>query len=226
MKDMDKLKIKVDKKIFVFLLVLMIVGITMGSILVTILNSSDKNLTIEYINDFVNNVKDNKLDYLFVLKNNLFSNLSYIILIWLLGISVIGLPIMIIMFFSKSFILGFSIGAVLETFKAKGIIFSLVYVFPGQVINLLFLLLLMMYAMSFSFKLIYVILKKQSLDFKLVMNRYFKIFLLVLIVNLLMTLYDTFLMPKLIKLIIPFIMWYNELGEFYESCSWYVRWSR
>ena len=203
---MDKLKIKVDRKLFVFLLVLMIIGITMGSILVTNLNSSDKNLTIEYINDFANNVKDNKLDYVFVLKNNLFSNLSYIILIWLLGISVIGLPIIVIMFFSKSFILGFSIGAVLETFKAKGIIFSLVYVFPGQVINLLFLLLLMMYAMSFSFKLIYVILKKQSLDFKLVMNRYFKIFLLVLIVNLLMTLYDTFLMPKLIKLIIPFIM--------------------
>ena len=203
---MDKLKIKVDKKLFVFLLVLMIIGISVGSILVTILNSSDKNLTIEYINEFTNNIKDNKLDYLFALKNNLFSNLSYIILIWLLGISIIGLPIMLIMFFSKSFILGFSIGAVLETYKAKGILFSLVYVFPGQVIDLLFLLLLMMYAMSFSFKLIYAIFKKKSLDFKLVMNRYFKIFLLVLIVTLLMTLYDTFLMPKLIKLIIPFIM--------------------
>ncbi len=203
---MDKLKIKVDKKLFVFLLVLMIIGISVGSILVTILNSSDKNLTIEYINEFTNNIKDNKLDYLFALKNNLFSNLSYIILIWLLGISIIGLPIMLIMFFSKSFILGFSIGAVLETYKAKGILFSLVYVFPGQVIDLLFLLLLMMYAMSFSFKLIYAIFKKKSLDFKLVMNRYFKIFLLVLIVTLLMTLYDTFLMPKLIKLIIPFIV--------------------
>lgn len=203
---MDKLKIKVDKKLFVFLLVLMIIGISVGSILVTILNNSDKNLTIEYINEFTNNIKDNKLDYLFALKNNLFSNLSYIILIWLLGISIIGLPIMLIMFFSKSFILGFSIGAVLETYKAKGILFSLVYVFPGQVIDLLFLLLLMMYAMSFSFKLIYAIFKKKSLDFKLVMNRYFKIFLLVLIVTLLMTLYDTFLMPKLIKLIIPFIV--------------------
>ena len=203
---MDKLKIKIDKKLFVFLLVLMIIGISVGSVLVTILNSSDKNLTIEYINEFTNNIKDNKLDYLFALKNNLFSNLSYIILIWLLGISIIGLPIMLIMFFSKSFILGFSIGAVLETYKAKGILFSLVYVFPGQVINLLFLLLLMMYAMSFSFKLIYAIFKKKSLDFKLVMNRYFKIFLLVLIVTLLMTLYDTFLMPKLIKLIIPFIV--------------------
>ena len=203
---MDKLKIKVDKKLFVFLLVLMIIGISVGSILVTILNSSDKILTIEYINEFTNNIKDNKLDYLFALKNNLFSNLTYVVLIWLLGISVIGLPIMLIMFFSKSFILGFSIGAVLETYKAKGILFSLVYVFPGQVINLLFLLLLMMYAMSFSFKLIYVILKKQSLDFRVVMNRYFKIFLLVLVVTLLMTLYDTFLMPKLIKLIIPFIV--------------------
>ena len=63
-----------------------------------------------------------------------------------------------------------------------------------------------MYAMSFSFKLIYVIFKKQILDFKLVMNRYLKIFILVLIITFAMTLYDTFLMPKIIKLIIPFIM--------------------
>ena len=203
---MDKLKIKINKKIFVFLFVLMLIGIIAGSLFVTILSSSDKELIINHLNEFIDNINNNKLDYLFALKNNLITNIGYVILIWLLGISVIGLPIIIIMFFTKCFILGFSVGAVLTTFKLKGILLSLVYVFPGQVISLLFLLLLMMYSMSFTFKLIYAILKKKSIDFKLIMNKYFKILLLVLIVIVLMSLYDTYLMPRLIKLLIPFIM--------------------
>ena len=203
---MDKLKIKVNKKIFVFLFVLLLIGIIAGSLFVTILSSSDKELIINHLNEFIDNINNNKLDYLFALKNNLITNIGYVILIWLLGISVIGLPIIIIMFFTKCFILGFSVGSVLTTFKLKGILLSLVYVFPGQVISLLFLLLLMMYSMSFTFKLIYAILKKKSIDFKLIMNKYFKILLLVLIVIVLMSLYDTYLMPRLIKLLIPFIM--------------------
>lgn len=203
---MDKLKIKINKKIFVFLFVLMLMGIIAGSIFTTILNSSDKELVINHLNEFIDNINNNKLDYLFALKNNLITNISYVILIWLLGISVIGLPIIIIMFFTKCFILGFSVGAVLTTFKLKGILVSLVYVFPGQVISLLFLLLLMMYSMSFTFKMIYAILKKKSIDFKLIMNKYFKILLIVLGTIILMSLYDTYLMPRLIKLLIPFIM--------------------
>lgn len=203
---MDKLKIKINKKIFVFLFVLMLMGIIAGSIFTTILNSSDKELVINHLNEFIDNINNNKLDYLFALKNNLITNISYVILIWLLGISVIGLPIIIIMFFTKCFILGFSVGAVLTTFKLKGILISLVYVFPGQVISLLFLLLLMMYSMSFTFKMIYAILKKKSIDFKLIMNKYFKILLIVLGVIILMSLYDTYLMPRLIKLLIPFII--------------------
>lgn len=203
---MDKLKIKINKKIFVFLFVLMLMGIIAGSIFTTILNSSDKELVINHLNEFIDNINNNKLDYIFALKNNLITNISYVILIWLLGISVIGLPIIIIMFFTKCFILGFSVGAILTTFKLKGILVSLVYVFPGQVISLLFLLLLMMYSMSFTFKMIYAILKKKSIDFKLIMNKYFKILLIVLGTIILMSLYDTYLMPRLIKLLIPFIM--------------------
>ena len=207
MKIMDKLKIKVklDKKILLFLLILLIIGITVGSIFVTILNQSDKSLVNEHLNDFINSVEGNKLDFSLALKNNLVSNILYVLIIWLLGISVIGLPIIIFMFFSKTFILGFSVGAIISTFKTKGILFSLIYTFPGQVISLLFLILLVMYSMSFSFKMIYLIFKKKTLDFKIVMNKYFKVLLVVLIAIILMSLYDTYLMPRLVKSVITFI---------------------
>ncbi len=207
MKIMDKLKFKVkfDKKLLIFLIVLLLVGIAVGSVFVSILDNNDQNLINEHLNNFINNIENNKLDYLQTFKSNLITNISFVLVIWLLGISIIGLPIILIMFFSKTFILGFSAGAILSVFKTKGILFSLVYVFPGQVISLLFYILLTMYAMSFSFKMIYSIFKKKTLDFKIVMNKYFKILLFVLAVIILMNLYDTYLMPKLVKSILPFI---------------------
>ncbi len=203
--DKLKFKVKIDKKLLIFLTVLLLVGIAVGSIFVSILDSTDTNLVNEHLNNFINSIENDKLDYLQALKSNLITNISFVLVIWLLGISIIGLPIILIMFFSKTFILGFSVGAILSVFKTKGILFSLVYILPGQVISLLFYLFLTMYAMSFSFKLIYVIFKKKTLDFKIIMNKYFKILLFVLVVVVLMNLYDTYLMPKLVKSILPFI---------------------
>ena len=207
MKIMDKLKfqVEIDKKLLIFLTILLLIGIAFGSIFVSILDNSDKTLVNEHLNNFINSIETDKLDYFQALKSNLITNISFVIVIWLLGISIIGLPIILIMFFSKTFILGFSVGAILSVFKTKGLLFSLVHIFPGQVISLLLYLLLTMYAMSFSFKLIYVIFKKKTLDFKIVMNKYFNILLLVLTIVILMNLYDTYLMPKLVKILIPFI---------------------
>jgi len=207
LKQLDKLKIKVkiDKNLLVFLFVLGIVGIIAGSIFVTILNNSDKTLVNEHLNTFLNNIKDNKADYLFVLKNNLGTNLIYVLLIWLLGISVIGLPIILIMFFSKVFILGFSIGSIMSCYGVKGTLFALAYVFPGQVLSVIGISLITMYAISFSFKLIYAILKKKTIDFKILINKYFKIFIIILLLIVIMNLYDTFVMPNIVKLIIPLL---------------------
>jgi len=207
LKQLDKLKIKVkiDKNLLVFLFVLGIVGIIAGSIFVTILNNSDKTLVNEHLNTFLNNIKDNKADYLFVLKNNLGTNLIYVLLIWLLGISVIGLPIILIMFFSKVFILGFSIGSIMSCYGVKGTLFALAYVFPGQVLSVIGISLITMYAISFSFKLIYAILKKKTIDFKILINKYFKILIIILLLIVIMNLYDTFVMPNIVKLIIPLL---------------------
>lgn len=207
MKVMDKLKfkVKIDKKLLIFLTILLLIGIAVGALFIRILDSTDRELVNEHLNNFVNNIESDKLDYFSTFKSNLITNISFVIVIWLLGISIIGLPIILIMFFSKAFILGFSVGAILSVFKIKGMLFSLVYIFPGQVINLILYLLLTMYAMSFSFKLIYAIFKKKTIDFKVVMNKYFKILIFVLIIIILMILYDTYLMPKLVKTILPFI---------------------
>lgn len=203
---MDKLRkrVKLDKHLLIFLMILLIVGIIVGAVFVTILNESDQTLITEYLNSFLSNIENNKLNYISSFKNSLISNIIFVLIIWLLGISIIGLPIMIFMYFSKIFVLGFSIGSIIVNFHLKGIIFALVYSL-GQALFLFGLIILMIYAMSFSFKLIDCFFKKKTFDFKLVINKYTFILGIILIVSLIASLYDSYLLPLILKSIVSFI---------------------
>ena len=118
-KVMDKLVngLKINRKMLLFLIVLGLIALIVGSIFVVILNATDKSLIKDYLETFINNVDSGKLDYMQALKNISISNYSYIIIAWLLGISVIGIPITIFMYFMKCFMIGFSIASIIINFK-------------------------------------------------------------------------------------------------------------
>lgn len=200
-----KNKVNMDKNLSIFLFVLLIVGIISGSIFASILNSSDKILVNEHLNSFLTSIEQNNLDYFSTFKNNLGQELLNTIIIWLLGISVIGLPIIIIMYFSTNFILGFTIGCIISTFKFKGCLFALIYTFPFEIINILVLMLLVMYSMSFSFKMIYSVIKKKTIDFKLMINKYLIILIISIITNIISVIYNSYLFPIILKSLITFI---------------------
>ena len=133
--------------------------------------------------------------------NGLLTNCCYGLLIWLLGISVIGVPIVLFMFFSKCFILGFSVSSIIVNYKIKGVLFSLVYIFPHQVINIIVYGLLTVYSIIFSLRILFLLFKKNDFNINLAFNRYFKIFILLFILLLVSTLYEIFLSPVILKLV-------------------------
>ena len=137
-KKVDKLKsiFIINKQIVIFLLGLSIIAIIAGALYITILNKTDQTLIQNSINEFFNNIKTNKLNFGLSLKNAILTNIGFIVLIWLLGISVIGIPIIIFLFFSKVFTLGFSISSIIFNYKLKGTLLSFLYVFPHHIINI------------------------------------------------------------------------------------------
>lgn len=207
MKYLDKLKsiVKINKKLVNCFVILMVIGIIFGSIFMVILNDTDKSLIKDYYNNFISNVNNNTLNYFFSLKSGMFNNLLYITIIWALGISIIGIPIVIFMFFIKSFILGFSISSIMFNFKLKGCLLSFVSIFPHQIINFIVYIIITIYSISFSIRLINSIIKKKQIDFKLLMNKYLKILIISVILIILSILIETFITPILIKIIIPII---------------------
>lgn len=196
--------IKLDKKLFIFLIILLIVGIISGSVFVTLLSDSDKTLVTEYLNIFFEKLSNHQLDYLHVFKNSVISNIILVIFIWLLGISVIGLPIMVILYFYKAFVLGFSVGSIIVNYHLKGVLFGLIYAI-GQAILIFGLIILLIYAMSFSFKMIGCIFKKKPLDFRLIINKYAFILVIIIVITLIGSVYDSYLMPTITNSIITLI---------------------
>lgn len=200
---MDKLnfKITINKRIFTFLFVLFIIGIISGSLFVIILKNSDKTLVKTYLESFFKNVSAGS-NFSSNLFGNLIFNIILVLCIWLLGMSVVGLPIIVFIYFYKIFVLGFSIGSILLNYKIKGILMAFLYVFPHQVFNVLVYMFLTMYALNFGLKLSNNIRRKKQINFKYIMNRYYMALFLSIIIVVVTTLYEIFIMPILLKFIL------------------------
>ncbi len=206
MKKMDKINITINKKMFIFLLALFVIGIIVGSLFVTILKDSDKTLITESLNNFFTNVKTLNLKWKSTLITTLITQASYVIGIWILGISIIGLPLILIIYFSKAFILGFSIGSILLNYNVKGILLSIAYIFPHQIINFFIYTILAIYALSLSIKLFDSLLHKKKLDFRPILNKYLFILMVSVVLCITSTLLEVFVMPRLVYYVTTLVL--------------------
>jgi len=206
-KKLDKLKeyLKMNKKIFIFLSVLFIVAIVAGSIFSVTLNDNDTKLVNTYLDNYINSINDNTIIFKDTFINSISSNLIMTIIIWLLGISVIGLPIIIFLFFYKCFVIGFAISSILMKYKVKGLLLSIFYIFPHHIINILLTMVLISYAFIISIKIINAVIKRKEMSFKDITYKYLVILGLTCLVLVFSSLYEAFIVPKLIKLIMPLI---------------------
>ena len=186
---------KFNKKGINFLSIISIIGFIFGSIFILIITNSDKTLVKEYISSYIKST--NNIDYIPILFNNLSSNLLFILIVWILGISIIGIPINIFYLFFKNFTIGFTLTSFILTYKIKGLLLGFFYLIPHNIINILTFIVITYYSINFSFKLIYIIFKKESINIKPIINRYFKILIFSIIIIILTSLYESFVIPNI-----------------------------
>lgn len=190
-----------QKKLYFFLIGLIIISVILGILFWFIISKEDKLLVNDELTSFFISIKDgNNINYLSSFFNSIITNLLYIGLIWLLGLSIIGLPIIIVFIGLKGFIIGFSIVSIIATYGFKGILGSITYIFPHQIIFLFLLILLGFYSISFCIKLFKYLFLKQNINFKDAMRRYIKILLLSSIISIIISIFETFAATYFIKL--------------------------
>lgn len=192
-----------SKKINFFVIIILFLGVTSGAIFSNIIDLNDRNLVIDKIQLFISNVHSGEINTLIAFKNSIITNISYSLMIWILGLTIIGVIFNVFLLYIKGFIFGFSLSAFIITYSYKGITLSLLYTVFGQLLNLLVIIILTIYSIMFTTNLLKQILKnKQNINLLRFFKNYSLIFLITIIISLISSLSETFLFPALTKLII------------------------
>lgn len=192
-----------NKKLNLFVIFIVILGIISGSLFLMVLNDNDKSEVINEISTFMTNINTNNINNLNSFKNSLIEGMILIILSWILGMSIIGVIFNIFFIYMKSFIIGFSISSFILVYKYKGILSSLIYVIPSQLINILIILILGVYTLLFSkylFKMIF--LKDKTVNLGKFFKKYVLVFGICIILCVISALCEAYLLPSLLKVMI------------------------
>ena len=185
-------------KLLIKLLFISVFSILFGIFYMAIISKHNKEAVEESLKLFFESI--NKLNYQKAITNCLCSNIFYLVAVWLLGISIIGIPFIVLILILKSFILGFSISSILYFYKLKGILIALIYMIP-LVLNLLIILFLGYYGILFSKNLIRLLFLKKEVRFKNIMRRYSRIFLFCLGMIVISGILEIYVVPSLLKLL-------------------------
>ena len=194
---MNKARKKVNKLLLI-LLISTIISFILGCLFISIVDNNGRSLIKESINSYFDGIFDGKTNYInglyTILPRNIFTN----IIIWLVGISIVGIIIVSCLLLFKSFLVGFSLSSIIYTYGFKGILISIIYMI-SEVINLFIIFLLTYYSISFSILLFNYLFRKKEYNRRIIMKRYIKIFIICLGITILNSLISIFLIPNLLR---------------------------
>lgn len=194
--------VKKEKNILIFNTIIFLVGVVLGSLFINFITNDDKKLLIDQVSTFFSNIKKLTSD-IFGFESFLsilFNNLLVLSIIFVLGISMIGIPIVIFILFFKGFMLGTTISTIILKYSIKGIIGVILYIFPVCILSICVYLFMCFYAIYASKKFLRAFLKKDTLNFKQFLGKYLLSFIVSITLILLLSLLDAYLTPLLLKL--------------------------
>ena len=195
-------KVKQNKLLFILLLIMILFTI-LGILFPALINSENKVLIKNSIENFMTSIDKNNINYISAFISSITNNIIGTILIWILGISIIGIPIILISIAFKSFLTGFSITSIFITYGIKGTLIAIVYTLPNMpnIINLLGSFLLGYYAISFSIMIYKSVFKKETRNWQPIVKRYLKIGIFFIIFSIIVSIIESYLIPKILLFI-------------------------
>lgn len=192
-----------SKKINIFVISILFLGLISGAVFGNIISINDKTLVIDKIKLFISNINSDSINGIEVFKNGISVNMLYLGIIWVMGMTFVGVVLNVVILFIKSFILGFSLASFIMVYSYKGLILSLIYLLFGQILNILVIVMVTIYGIMFSSKLNLIIFKnKQDNNILKFFRNYVFILIIAIIISIISSISEAFLLPAIIKIII------------------------
>lgn len=196
--------ILLNKKAYIIITMLFIIGILLGVVFINNTNDSQQEKIQNYITSFISQVKEQgQIDKIQLLKNTLLDNTKLAILLWFVGSTVIGIPIVYGIIVYRGFCIGYTIACAIATLgTAKGIVFLVSTI---VIHSILFIPALFALAVS-GIKLYQSIVKdKRKENVKLEIYRHTLFSIVMLIIFLISAFIEVYVSSNLFTLIVGYL---------------------
>ncbi|WP_284140321.1 MULTISPECIES: stage II sporulation protein M [unclassified Virgibacillus] len=121
--------------IYVFMIILFVTGVIFGAVIVNSMNVIQKQELFFYLEKFFGQIaSESQISSSEVFKNSFLYHAKYLLLLFILGLSIIGLPIVWILLFIKGLVVGFTVGFLVNQLGMEGFLLASFSIAPQNFI--------------------------------------------------------------------------------------------
>lgn len=148
--------VKENMTIYIFMITLFLTGIIFGAITVNSMSFVQKqDLFFHLDRYFVQLNGEEEIASKDILKRSFFFHVKYLFLLFILGLTIIGIPVVWILIFMKGLVIGFSVGFIVNQLGGKGLLIATLAIAPQNIIIIPVYIFAGSLSMIFSLSLLY-----------------------------------------------------------------------
>ncbi|KAB3527375.1 stage II sporulation protein M [Alkaliphilus serpentinus] len=192
--------------IYFFVFFCLLIGISIGAFTIKVVDLHQKQELISYLKGFFRLLDETGLRSMDIFKESIFNNIQLLVLSWLMGLVIIGIPIVLLVVVFKGFVIGFTVGLIIDEFKFYGVLLFILGIFPQNLLLVPAFIIAAVTSIVFGITVIKAKIKKNK-TFKLskLIFTYTSIYLVILLMVIMGSLIESFIVPSFIKLIANYI---------------------
>jgi stage II sporulation protein M len=188
--------------LYVITLLCFFTGIVIGIYSVRYMGGFEKNDLVSYLTSFKNSINSGNIDYRTILLEALKVNIPVIFVIWFLGLTMIGIPVILVIDVLKGFTIGFASSFIINGLGIKGVWMDLVGILPQNIVYVPCIIFSSVIAMEFSLA---ILKDKSGSQWKnhafIKFTSYSMTFILVVVLMGIGLLMETYVTPNMMKLV-------------------------
>lgn len=198
-RDYLVLYIKNNWLTYTLILVFFLGGVIYGSLGVRAMNSNQANELGQGFSVFLNQVDKTSISSWSLAMDVITKNLLIILTIYLLGLTIIGVPVIMVIIFTRGFRVGFTVGFLIQLKAAKGVLFTLASVLPQNLILIPVYIIAAATSIAFSMSLIRGRFANRTLSLSRNFIRYSLIMAVLAVMVITGGLFQSYVTPSLVK---------------------------
>ncbi|MEW6724357.1 MAG: stage II sporulation protein M [Bacillota bacterium] len=155
--------LRVNAALYIFVTIVLAMGVVFGALAVRTLDEYQQEQLIDYFQLFLRGLSTgvDEIEPAVVLRAALMNHLRTVGLVWLLGLTVIGVAGVVLVIVVRGFVIGFTVGFLAQGLGLKGVLFAIAAVLPQNLLAIPAFLVISAASLGFSWLLVKSRLRRQ-----------------------------------------------------------------